>query len=256
MTRVADALSVAVGAAQAAADASWGEAGYRGRLLISVRRVMAPRGSSQRQPILDGADRKECASCGEIKSLAEFYFCKGHALPYCKLCHIEKSKAWYRNNRDKARVQARERMRKYARRETRVLQIINANPSWWPTPLVHGGPTKLFLFKKISDSSAGMERRVPACSINWCCPFRTDLCRDKCSGERSLAFGPRDFVLIIYGGECVLKHVGEYLFARHAIVRETRKAIEAHDSGGGLDGYCEKPSVLGPARHKKSTIVF
>jgi len=32
-------------------------------------------------------------------------------------------------------------------------------------------------------------RRVPKCEINWCCPYRSDLCRfdqdGQCTGERT-----------------------------------------------------------------------
>jgi hypothetical protein len=39
-------------------------------------------------------------------------------------------------------------------------------------------------------------RRVPICTINWCCPFRSDLCRERCTfGERV----PADTRLVVYG---------------------------------------------------------
>jgi len=46
-----------------------------------------------------------------------------------------------------------------------------------------------------------MPRRVTVCSINWGCPYRTDLCKTECTGERK----PRDAYLIVDGNQCFIR---------------------------------------------------
>jgi hypothetical protein len=57
-----------------------------------------------------------------------------------------------------------------------------------------------------------MERRVPTCTINWCCPFRSNLCRGECHGSthgraRSRAGDP--FHLFVLGDDVFVMNAGD-----------------------------------------------
>ena len=70
-----------------------------------------------------------------------------------------------------------------------------------------------------------MTRRVPVCSINWGCPYRTDLCKTECTGERK----PRDGYLIVDGDQCFIRQGDLYL--QYSIPDETKQLMMRFDQG-------------------------
>jgi hypothetical protein len=74
------------------------------------------------------------------------------------------------------------------------------------------------------------KRRVPVCKINWCCPYRSDLCQSECSGARQ----PKvDFMMVI-GDDVLIREPGAEAHTRYTIPKETRKVFRAFDSGDDL----------------------
>jgi hypothetical protein len=70
-----------------------------------------------------------------------------------------------------------------------------------------------------------MTRRVPVCSINWCCPYRSDLCTSTCTGKRK----PKDGFMIVDGDHCFIRQ-GDY-YLRYLMPYETKQLLIRSDRG-------------------------
>lgn len=70
------------------------------------------------------------------------------------------------------------------------------------------------------------KRRVPICAINWCCPYRSDLCKDRCTGERI----PADSSMIVGGGFVYIREAGNS-FVKYALPPKTKAAFRGFDRG-------------------------
>jgi hypothetical protein len=65
------------------------------------------------------------------------------------------------------------------------------------------------------------QRRVPICTINWCCPYRGDLCTMWCTGERA----PKSDYMVVRGDHAVIGGT------RYYVPEKTREAFRAFDRG-------------------------
>jgi hypothetical protein len=68
-------------------------------------------------------------------------------------------------------------------------------------------------------------RRVPICAINWCCPYRSDLCTSECTGERT----PRDNSIIVLGEDVFI--VRDDAAHRYHIPEKARETFRSFDRG-------------------------
>jgi hypothetical protein len=75
------------------------------------------------------------------------------------------------------------------------------------------------------------KRRVPICTINWCCPYRADLCGERCTGERK----PRDDYMVVHGDYMVMRDDGERKYYRYRIPERTKEAFKQFDRGDPVD---------------------
>jgi len=69
------------------------------------------------------------------------------------------------------------------------------------------------------------KRRVPVCTINWCCPYRSDLCTKKCTGERK----PRDDYMLVSGDYALIRSGGVHV--RYFIPEKTKETFRKFDHG-------------------------
>jgi hypothetical protein len=82
------------------------------------------------------------------------------------------------------------------------------------------------------------KRRVPTCKINFCCPYRTDLCVGRCTGERE----PRDHRMVVIGDYATMGPDDRGRFTRYRVPEKTKDRFRKFDSGG--DDDLSKPYVL------------
>src|SRR5260370_26885313 len=74
------------------------------------------------------------------------------------------------------------------------------------------------------------KRRVPVCKMNWCCPYRSDLCQSDCSGARQPTV---DFMMVM-GDDVLIREPGAEAHTRYTIPKETRKVFRPFDTGDDL----------------------
>jgi hypothetical protein len=72
-----------------------------------------------------------------------------------------------------------------------------------------------------------MRRRAPACAINFCCPYRNDLCVYECSGERI----PKDDFLIVDSDFAHLRATRGGPVVRYSLPEETKLLLIDFDRG-------------------------
>jgi len=71
-----------------------------------------------------------------------------------------------------------------------------------------------------------MKRRVPVCTINWCCPYRADLCTKNCTGERE----PSDDYMLVSGDYVLIRNEnGDHV--RYFIPEKTKETFRRFDRG-------------------------
>jgi hypothetical protein len=78
---------------------------------------------------------------------------------------------------------------------------------------------------------SAQKRRVPRCTINWCCPYRSDLCKAECSGERK----PKDDYMLVFGDNVLIRmppNAGVH--TRCTIPKRTKKVFQAFDRGNDM----------------------
>jgi len=81
------------------------------------------------------------------------------------------------------------------------------------------------------------KRRVPRCEINWCCPYRADLCRfdrdGQCTGERQ----PSDDFMIVFGNDLIV-HRPEWgdTAVRYNMPPKNKALLRAFDRGDDVVG--------------------
>jgi hypothetical protein len=75
--------------------------------------------------------------------------------------------------------------------------------------------------------NAKNERRVPVCTINWCCPYRSDLCQGSCSGKRI----PSSYGLFVSGDDAFVREGNTGPLVRYAIPEETKACLRGFDEG-------------------------
>jgi hypothetical protein len=79
----------------------------------------------------------------------------------------------------------------------------------------------------IQQEDSAMERRVPVCGINWCCPYRSDLCQDQCSGQRK----PKSYGLVVSGDDAFVREGDTGPMVRYSIPEETKTLLRGFDQG-------------------------
>jgi hypothetical protein len=83
-------------------------------------------------------------------------------------------------------------------------------------------PFEIEFFKQCIAAFKRWRRRAPICAINWCCPYRSDLCKKECTGERI----PDDNFMIVFGDFVVIDRV------RYFIPERTKEVFRRFDRGG------------------------
>jgi hypothetical protein len=89
------------------------------------------------------------------------------------------------------------------------------------------------------------KRRVPKCKINWACVYRSDLCRSKCSSQRT----PRDDSIVIDGDDCYVKRGGCYI--HYIIPKKTKQLMLRFDRGDDEDDLVGTYTLLPPSSSKR-----
>jgi len=77
----------------------------------------------------------------------------------------------------------------------------------------------------VTETEGATKRRVPQCLINWCCPYRSELCRLRCTGERL----DDNETMIVRGNFCYIRSGG--LVERFRLLKGDKERIAAYDSG-------------------------
>jgi hypothetical protein len=96
--------------------------------------------------------------------------------------------------------------------------------------------------------AAKMKRRVPVCAINFCCPYRNDLCgsntKGECSGERI----PKHDYMIVEGDYAFIKETSGSI-VRYALPEQSKEFLRDFDRGcsaSALAGRAVKLEAIKP----------